>query len=66
MIFKNDKISNNVYTKYSIKSTRNGIQWGFLICMYVCMYIYNILHINSFFPNIRVKCYKTPKLWEFC
>ena len=42
MIFKNDKISNNVYTKYSIKSTRNSIQWGvpdMYVCMFVCMYI---------------------------
>ena len=39
MIFKNDKIGNNVYTKYSIKSTRNSIQWGFLICMYVRLYV---------------------------
>ena len=36
------------------------------VCMYVYMYVYNILHMNPFFPNIRVKCYKTPKLWEFC
>ena len=38
MIFRNDKISNNVYTVYSIKSTHNSIQSGFLICMYVCVY----------------------------
>ena len=29
------------------------------------MYVYNILHINSFFPNIPVKCLKDPNIYIF-